>query len=200
MCYGALQRQVCTCCVQGFGKSGAVLGRLEPKMIIPMTDLGFASWFDDVHLTGDSIRRAQVCFANDFEERVAEVLYETRRVLEAVFGEGVPDPGVGACGGEVVTFCTVLLEFTLDDGLVSRVGGVDGGLIRVEVLEDEDAWSVDEDVVDFILESFFLRLVDISAVINWNILLNVAGQWVCLFECGLFDQSLECRERGLVGR
>lgn len=77
--------------VQGFGEFGAVVCGLKSEVVVSVTDLGFTSGLDDVDLASDAVCRSEVCFADDFEEGVAEVLYKALWVLEAVFGEGVPD-------------------------------------------------------------------------------------------------------------
>lgn len=156
-----------------------------------MTDLCFATRFDNVDLAGDAICRAKVCFADEFEEWVAEILYETLRILKTVLRERIPDPRVGSCGGEVIALGTCLCQLSLDDGFVRPVGRVDGGMVCEEVLKNKNARTVDENVVKLILPCGLAPLAYCSTVVDRNVLLDVGGERICLFECDLFHERFE---------
>lgn len=164
-------------------------------MKVPVANLGLPSRVDDVHLAGDSVRWAQTCFADNAEKGIAEILHEAFGILEAVFRKGVPDSGVGACGREVITFGPVLGSLFFNDGFVCSVGGINGGVIREEVLQNEYTGAVNKDVVEFIFEEVFRELLaNFVTIIDWYVLLDIAGSRICLFQCLLLDNGLESRE------
>lgn len=94
----------------------------------------------------------------------------------------------------MVTFGAMLFKFLLDDSFVCSVGGVDGGVICVEVLQDKDPWPTDEDVIELVLPCVLLLLVNASAVVDRYVLLDVTGQGICSLDRRLLDQRLEYRQ------
>ena len=156
--------------------------RLEPEVVIPMADLRLPARLHDIQLRRDPVRGAQVCFADEAEERVGVVFDEGFRVLKAVFRKRVPDPAISRSRREVVPFGSIRFsQFSFDDCCKSRVGAVQHVHIREEVLQNIHSRSIVEHVEELVSQGFHAFVVleiEVQGIVDRHVLLNFRGERV----------------------
>ena len=147
-------------------------------MVIAMADLGFAARMDDVDLGCNTAGGAKPGFADQSQPGVRVVGHEGLWGVEAVLLERVPDARVSAAG-EVITTGVATSDVGADDACEGIVDAIKQRLVGVEVFEDNDARTGEQDLVPFVLKCVGgIRIIvgqDIK-VIDGNVRLNGIGK------------------------
>jgi hypothetical protein len=104
MCDCALKSEELTSDLQSFGEFLARLCTLDADVVVPMTDLGSAARTHNIHLCSETMVWSQPGGRDERKPGVGVVFDEGGRILNAVFGEGIPDAGIRARGRKVVAF------------------------------------------------------------------------------------------------